>query len=61
MFNPEIWSYYGVPLNWGILPFDVPFLDVLTARDAQEVELMIDFDNQILWRRNLNETRELGL
>lgn len=64
MKHPNIWSEMGVPLQWGILPDSVlkqHFLQVLEARDNKEIQLMVDFDNNIWWRRDLNGEWELGL
>ena len=64
MHNPNIWSKMRVPVNWQELPSEVAlwdFLQLLEGRDNQEVQLMIDFDNKIWWRRDLTEYRELGL
>lgn len=64
MQHPEIWNRLRVPLNWQKLPKVVLqscITDVLEARDNLEVQLMIDFDDEIWWRRDINEYSELGL
>lgn len=60
VYNPNIWK--KAPLNWEPCNiYEVTFLELHTARKNEEVELMYDFWDNIWWRRDLNETRELGL
>lgn len=61
MHNPQIWRELGVPLLWEELPTYKNIMPILEARDNKEIELMIDFDHKIWWRRDLTEHRELGL
>lgn len=46
---------------WQPIPSEIDFLKVLEARDNKEVQLMVGFDNTIMWRRDLTEYYELGL
>jgi hypothetical protein len=61
MVNPLSWSKLKAPPQWGRLPDNVNFYEVLTARDNREIQLMIDFDCKIWWRRDFCEGWDLGL
>jgi len=61
MYSPDIWKR-GVPINFGPLKdYSITMSEIQEAVDEQWIELMWDFDNNLWWRRHLNETRELGL
>ncbi len=62
MFNPSCWAALKVPLNFEPVDiYQVTFSTLKEIRDNEEVELMYDFNDNIWWRRDLTEDRELGL
>ncbi len=60
MHHPAIWP--KVPLDFQPIDFrTTTILEIEAAKKEKEIELMYDFDGHLWWRRDLNETYELGL
>lgn len=53
--NPQIWKH--VPLLWRPISDDIHLskLEIFQARDYYEIELMLDFDDNLWWRRHLQD------
>ena len=63
MYNPPIWHEMSVPLNWAPVPeYEITRYksEIAYAELNKEIELQL-IDGVMHWRRDLNESWELGL
>lgn len=62
MYKPNIWRDFNIPLNFEPVDiYKVTFSCLQEAKEEKWIELMYDFNDNIWWRRDLNEIYELGL